>query len=176
MQTHGPECASGLQQAIEKGKDYGRRHPSMNLDTSGAPAGGDMAPITQGNVMGRVYRLASDTPVPIYETSRPGSLVIGHIEPNALLVAFDDPGVLRQVNTAAEQFGYISRTAVLQKVDGVLPQEIYDRTSRIAAEQMLAQKAPPASGSALTSRQLSIAIGFGATVFLIVLLILLWLR
>jgi heat shock protein HtpX len=165
----------GLAEAIEKGKQYAAERPGMGGDKPGIPGPRDhLAAINQGHVMGRVYRLMSSEAVPIFDKPDPRALVVARVKPGALLVVFDTPGKMRQVNTAQEAFGYMSLEVKLQAVPGVLPQEIYDPRTRAAAEEVLARQmvvAPPAEPEAsqpsggLTPQQLWIALGFGAAVF-----------
>ena len=111
----------------------------------------------------------------VYEMPNPQSMRMATVQPGALIVVFDDPGVMRQVNTAEQTFGYLARGVKLQAVDNVVPAEVYDPRLRAAAEARLAARPAPAPrGGALTGNQLGIAIGFGAGVFAIVF-VLLWL-
>jgi len=83
-------------------------------------------------------------------------------------VVFDDPGKMRQVNTAEQTFGYIERNVKLAAVDHVIPAEVYDSRLRAAAEMRLG--APPVVQAAtekrpLTIRQMAVVLGFGVVVF-----------
>jgi hypothetical protein len=92
---------------------------------------------------------------------------IGMVMPGSLLVVFDDPGKMRQVNTAEQTFGYIERNVKLAAVDHMIPAEVYDPRLRAAAEMRLAAL-PAAAAPAvrpLSLRQLAYALGFGVLVF-----------
>jgi len=141
----------------------------------GAPARDELAALNSGNPMGRVFRVVAAEPVILYDDVRPGipPMKIGTIKPGALIVAFDDPGKLRQVTTANETFGYIERSVKLVQLDNVVPAEIYDATLRAAVEAKL----PPLDAAAmrtdaqpvsktLSNTELFVAAGL---VFLIVL-------
>jgi hypothetical protein len=89
---------------------------------------------------------------------------------------FDDPGKMRQVNTADQTFGYIDRKVKLQPMNNIIPAEVYDPKLYAAAEARLAplsatvkpaQVAPSATAGALglSRTQLYIALGFGGAVF-----------
>jgi Zn-dependent protease with chaperone function len=165
----------GVQEAFARGKKYVADRPGMTEDTSGLVDSADhLASLNQGSVMGRVYRLMSSESVLVLEKAWTGALVVARVQPGALLVAFDTPGPMRQVNTAAEVFGYIGRDVPLQAMPGMLPQEVYDPRARAAAEEALRRQGPftphPAVAAAptpggLTRQQLWITIGFGTAVF-----------
>jgi len=140
-QTRGLVSVSGLEQAIQGGKEYAKMHPDMVDVTTHLPGEGDaLSSLQQGDPMGCVYRLASPRQVPVYERPNKRSFVIAKLNPGELLVAFDNPGEMRQVNTAGEVFGYVERNAKFERVPGVLPQEIYDPVSRAAVVRTLAAK------------------------------------
>jgi heat shock protein HtpX len=158
-----------LQAAVEMGKLYGRRNPSMNEDHSGVPGVGDeFAGLMRGTAMGRVHRVLSAEPVAVYESERPNALVAGWLKPGSLFVLFDAPGRMRQVNTPEEQYGYIDRKVKVKAVDGVLPQEVYDPKLRAAAEASLPER-QAAAGTAkfgLSQQQIFIVLGVTAAVFI----------
>ena len=100
---------------------------------------------------------------------------VATVQPGALIVVFDDPGAMRQVNTADQTFGYLGRGVKLHAVDNLIPAEVYDPHLRAAAEAKLASLLPPSpKTAALTGNQLGMALGFGAAVFAI-MFVLLWL-
>ena len=170
----GESALAGVKHAIEEGKAFVKAHPLVEIDQSLAPKAQDeLAALNQGNVMGRVYRVLSGAPAPVYETGSTQSCRIGLVEPGSLIVAFDDPGPMRQVNTANQTFGYMERCVKLQPVDHVIPAEVYDPRLRAAAEAKLEAllRAGP-EPAALTPRQIGIAAGFGIAVFAAMLLLL----
>ncbi|HEY3840499.1 MAG TPA: M48 family metalloprotease [Bryobacteraceae bacterium] len=178
-----PACSfDRLQQAIDAGKQFVNDRPGMGDNKPGLLNSDDhMAMVNQGDLMGKVYRVVTGEPVPVYDTAEARSFVRARLQPGALVVVFNTPGKMRQVNTAQEVFGYISRDAKLQAVPGVLPQEIYNPLTRAAAEASLARQQAPMPGAdfvpqpaiaahaaaawGLTRPQLWIAIGFGTAVF-----------
>ena len=93
--------------------------------------------LKQGNTAGSVYRVLADEPVPVYDLPGRGSPVMVRLKPGALLVGFSDPGEMRQVNTANQQFGYIKRSVKLVPVEGLDPEELYDPEKRAAVEAAL---------------------------------------
>jgi heat shock protein HtpX len=161
---------SGLQEAVQAGRDYTRGRPSVQIDESlEAPVQDELAALNQGNVMGRVYRVVAAEPVTVFENHSTNSFRVATVQPGALLVAFDDPGPMRQVNTADQTFGYIRNSVELVPVDDLIPNEVYDPRLRARAEARLAPLlavAPlQAKNQAVTPRQFAIAIGFGVVVF-----------
>jgi hypothetical protein len=93
--------------------------------------------LRNGKVGGSVYRVHAEEPVPIYDSPVPDSLVLVRVKPGALIVAFDDPGSLRQVNTPDQSFGYIRRSVKLLPVESIDPEGLYDPETRAAAEAKL---------------------------------------
>lgn len=164
---------NGLAQAIARGKQYASSRKGMDEEQFGfAGSSSHLASVAQGQVSGRVYQLVSSEAAPLFDQPEPEALVRKRIEPGALLVVFDTPGRMRQVNTAEEVFGYVSRDVKLRIVEGVLPQEVYDPESRAAVEEVLRREAEIASSQTsaaqwigLTNRQAWIALGFSAAVF-----------
>lgn len=130
-----------------------------------------LASFNRGNPMGRVYRVLAMEPILVYETPSTQSPVLARVKPGSLLVAFDDPGKMRQVNTAEQTFGYIDRSIKLAAMDPLVPEEVYDPASRAAAEAAL-PPLDPATGQAfqkppqtLTRQQILLAVGLGVVVF-----------
>jgi hypothetical protein len=108
--------------------------------------------------------------VPVYDLSNKSSAVIARVQPGSLLVVFDDPGKMRQVNTADQTFGYIDRAIKLSPVNHMIPAEVYDPKMRAAAEAALpvlgAVELPESAGvGGLTRGQLFTVLGFGGIVF-----------
>jgi hypothetical protein len=97
--------------------------------------------------------------------------VIARVNPGSLVVVFDDPGKMRQVNTADQTFGYMERAVKLAPVDHVIPAEVYDPKLRAAAEAALPAlsatlvEANPAVAGGLTQGQLLAVLGLAAVVF-----------
>jgi heat shock protein HtpX len=166
-----------LEAAIKEGRRYAQERAALApVDFSvGSAARDELAALNSGNPMGRVFRVHAAEPVILYDDVRPGipPMKIGTINPGALIVAFDDPGKLRQVTTANETFGYIDRSVKLVQLDNVVPAELYDPKLRAAVEAKL----PPLDAAAmrtdaqpvsktLSNTELFIAAGL---VFLIVL-------
>ena len=174
----GDSALAGLERAVQDGRKYIQDHPVVELDqTLAPPARDELSALNQGNVMGRVYRVASDEPVSVYEMSNLKSCRVATVEPGALIVGFDDPGPMCQVNTADQTFGYIPRSVVLTPVDDLIPAEVYDPQLRAAAEARLArataaERIPPLPKAGLTTRQVMIALSFGVAVFAGMLLLL----
>ncbi|HTX40060.1 MAG TPA: M48 family metalloprotease [Bryobacteraceae bacterium] len=167
-----PASIQKLKDAIEAGRRYTREHPLVELGPmmSGG-AQDELASFNRGNPMGRVYRVLAMEPVPVYETPNTHSPVLTRVKPGSLLVGFDDPGKMRQVNTAEQTFGYIDRSIKLAAMDPLVPEEVYDPASRAAAEAAL-PPLNPATGQAfpkppqsLTRQQILIAVGLGVVVF-----------
>jgi heat shock protein HtpX len=175
MSLYGVYSFNGLKDAIARGKRYAEERPGIGDDLLGIGGAHDhLSSIKQGNVMGRVYRVIANEHVSVFDKAGPGALLRLKVKPGAMIVAFDTPGIMRQVNTAEEVFGYISHDVRLEPVPGVLPQEIYDPKARAAAEEVLARQerqrtSRGASGKPagnLTRQQVWIAVGFSAAVFL----------
>lgn len=59
------------------------------------------------------------------------------VQPGALLVVFDTPGRMRQVNTADGVCGYITRDVKLKAVKRVLPQEVYESSAHGTSDELL---------------------------------------
>jgi Zn-dependent protease with chaperone function len=167
MCAYGNHGFDGLERAIAKGKQYANDRPGMGYDE--LAVGGSLEHLATLN-QGRVHQNVSGEAIPLLDRAEPGALVTARIEPGSLLVVFDTPGRMRQVNTAEAMFGYIRRDVKLKAVEGVLPQEVYDPNARAAVEERLRTegylaepKTPWLAG--LTSQQLWMALGFGVAVF-----------
>ncbi|MGO9260410.1 MAG: M48 family metalloprotease [Bryobacteraceae bacterium] len=167
-----PASVEKLKEAIEAGRRYSREHPAVKLSpmmTGGAQD--ELASFNRGNPMGRVYRLMATGPVAVYETPSPQSPVLARVKPGALLVAFDDAGKMRQVNTADQTFGYIDRSVKMAPMDVLIPDEVYDPAARAAAEAALPAlhavpaPAPKRQPQGLTTDQILLAVGLGLLVF-----------
>jgi heat shock protein HtpX len=127
-----------LEQAVREGRHYKETHPlSSRYGISEDDAPSEFAALCQGNPMGRVFRVLAQEPVAIYEQADSRSCVLGHLQPGKLVVAFDDPGPFRQVNTADWTFGYIPRSVKLHLIPDLIPAEVYDSRSRARAEAPL---------------------------------------
>jgi heat shock protein HtpX len=156
-----------IEQAVRDGQAYSRYHPPVA--TTGIPDAvtqDELSFLTIGNPMGRAYRLLGNQPAKVYDQPKDSSSVRERIPPGDLLVAFDDPGPFRQVNTARQTFGYISRSFQLEPVD-ILAAEVYDPETRHKALASLPAlpAAVPVQSSRLDARQICIAAGFGVLVF-----------
>ena len=132
----GAPSVEELKGAIETGRRYAREHPTIEI-TAMAGVSDELASLNRGNPMGRVYRVMTTEMVPVYEIPSRNAPVLARVKPGALIVVFDDPGKMRQVNTAQQTFGYIERGVKLAAIDGVIPAEVYDPVARAAAENKL---------------------------------------
>jgi hypothetical protein len=172
VQFQGPSAVAGLEDAVRHGKKYSQNLGSIAAAERDLNPGvrDELSALNQGNVMGRVYRVLSQSPVPIYDLSNTTSCRVAMVKPGSLLVVFDDPGKMRQVNTADQTFGYMERSVKLVPVNNMIPAEVYDPKLRAAAEAALPplSDAPSAASLAtggLTRSQLYLALGFGGAVF-----------
>lgn len=169
-QFQGPAAATALAEAIEAGKDYTEQHPMVEvMELYPSAAQDELIVRNVGNPMGRVYRVLSQSAVPVYDQPNPGSLVQKHVQPGGLLVVFDDPGPYRQVNTPDQTFGYLNRSVKLQLLNDLIPEEVYNPKLRAAAEAILpplsvamatasiSKKGQPASAGGLTMEQFVVA-------------------
>jgi len=176
----GSASVDALKQALEQGRRYSRECPAMGLSPMmGGGAQDELASFNRGNPGGRVYRLVASQPFPVYENPTPqhthdAMVVLTRVKPGALLVAFDDPGKMRQVNTADQTFGYMERSAKLVVVPNMIPAEVYDPVARAAAEANLPPLASPETLNAaaaakkpdsLTVNQIVLALVMGIAVF-----------
>jgi heat shock protein HtpX len=181
VEFNGGAPVSVVESAIRAGQDFIRDHPvieSQNLLDNVTK--GELAIVTMGNPLGRVFRVVSREPVPLYDRADPRSPVITRVNPGDLLIVFDDPGKYRQVVTHNETFGYLPLSVKLERVD-MLPSEIHDPVARKAAQAAqpaataVATATAPAVGAAgLTPQQIKIAAIFAAVVFSCGLLALLY--
>ncbi|MGB7762835.1 MAG: M48 family metalloprotease [Bryobacteraceae bacterium] len=178
LALEGAAAVPALEAAVRQGKRYAQGHPAVDPENDApAPVPTDeLAAFTRGNPMGRVSRVITSEPVPVYDNIRPGipPMVIANVKPGALIVAFDDPSPMRQVITAQETFGYMDRSVELVPLENVIPAEIYDPKTRAALEASLPplgavavraepQARAPKSGT-LTAKSI-----FAAAVFVAVL-------
>jgi heat shock protein HtpX len=176
----GVAAMPALEAAVREGKKYSSERAALApVDfTPGQPARDELAALNLGNPMGRVFRVASTEPVPLYDDIRRGNvapMITARIKPGSLIVAFDDPGKMRQVNTADQTFGYIERSVKLVQLENVIPAEIYDPKLRAAVEAKLpplgatfveaAPAAKAANPNALTTTHIVII----AAVFVVIL-------
>jgi heat shock protein HtpX len=138
----GAVALPALEAAVKEGRRYAKERAALEpVEFAAAmPAPDELASLNRGNPLGRVFRVAAVAePVPVYDDIRPGipPMVIARLNPGALIVVFDDPGKMRQINTANETFGYIERAVKLIPLDNVIPAEIYDPHLRAAVEAKL---------------------------------------
>src|SRR5450432_48989 len=185
VEFNGGAPASVIESAVRAGQSFVRDHPPIAAnDLLDNLTKGELAVVTMGNPLGRVFRVAGATePVPIYERPDPRSPALARVAPGDLLIVFDDPGKFRQVLTHNETFGYLPLSVKLQRVD-MLPSEIHDPAARAAiqAAQPAADRAvdaavtaPAVGASGLTPQQIKVAAFFGAAVFFCCLLVLVFL-
>lgn len=171
LQFQGAAGLAGIEEAIQSGKKYVKDRSTLTIEAE--LTGGvhdELAALNQGNLMGRVYRVIADAPVPVYDLANKTSAVMGRVNPGSLLVVFDDPGAMRQVNTADQTFGYMDRSVKIVPINNLIPAEVYDPKLRAAAEAAL----PPLSVEAaspvtlilgLSRTQIYFAAAFGGFVF-----------
>jgi heat shock protein HtpX len=162
----------GLTESVQQGQEYSKQNTAVHIDeTLGVGHQDELAVLNQGNLMGRVYRVVSHEPVPVYDLANISSPVMARVKPGSLIVVFDDPGKMRQVNTADQTFGYIDRKVKLLPMNHMIPAEVYDPKLRAAAEAQLPplsaamKPVEPAAAAGLTRTQVYIAVGFGGAVF-----------
>ena len=142
MEYHGPSSAAVLVDAVEQGKKYAREHPLGELDAiQDGPPVNELSMAAEGNVMGCVYRVLGSRSVRVHKEPDRYSEVMARIQPGQLVVAFDDLGPLRQVETQDEIFGYIPRDVPLVAIPDTIPAEVYNPATRRAMEAKL----PPLS-------------------------------
>jgi Zn-dependent protease with chaperone function len=168
MTTFAAYDYKGIAYAITVGKQYAKERPGMGQDQPG------LSGPAEGQLTGRVYQLMASEAIAVFDRVGPGAAMRTRLQPGAVLVVFDTPGRMRQVNTADGIFGYISRDVALKAVKGVLPQEVYELSANGASEELLrmgGEFTPQKTGAAaflrygLTDRQWRVALGFGAAVF-----------
>jgi heat shock protein HtpX len=183
VEFNGGAPASVVQSAVRAGLDFVRDHPPIEANNlMDNVTKGELAVVTMGNPMGRVFRvIGAKEPIPLYDRPDLRSPVSTRVAPGDLLIVFDDPGKFRQVITHNEVFGYLPLSVKLQRVD-MLPSEIHDPATRAAylaahpaATADAAVTAPAVGASGLTPQQLKIAAFFGAAVFCCCLLVVIFL-
>jgi hypothetical protein len=168
----------GLVESVQQGQSYSARNSVVSLDESMGPVQQDeLSSLNMGNLMGRVFRVVSQEAVPVYDLQNTRSAVMARVKPGSLIVVFDDPGAMRQVNTSDQTFGYMDRKVKLTPVNNMIPAEVYDPKLRAAAEAAL----PPLSAvvnpvqpvaAGLSREQVYIAVGFAGAVFAAMLMLL----
>jgi hypothetical protein len=171
MEFNGGVPLSVLQEAARVGVEFARNHPALSEAGTADTMGQDeLAVLTAGTPMGRVFRVLSDTY--LYDQPDVKSPPVARVNAGALVVVFDDPGKFKQVLTHDQTFGYMPGTVKLQRVD-MLPSEIHDRAARAAAQAAqaaqvsataVAQAANPGAGG-LTPTQIMITAAFAVAVF-----------
>jgi len=158
-------------------RHYKEMHPPGTRDGMMADvAKNEFGALCQGNPMGRVFRVMATEAVAVRDQPDLRSEVVGYVQPGKLVVAFDDPGPFREVNTADWTFGYIPRSVELQAVPELIPLEVYDERSRADAEVSFlplgaAGTLLPAAGkrTGLSPMQIFVALLFGIAMFVGVL-------
>jgi len=175
----GPASAAAVKEAIDAGRAFTESHPALPMN-DGAPVGAtdELALVTTGNPMGRVFRVM-DQESPIFDRPTPASLIIARVKQGDLLIVFDDPGNMRQVVTSKQTFGYLPRTVKLQRED-LMPAEIHNANARVSTadappksepkpepkvEIAAPQPAVAVSSTGLTPQQIAICAGFAVIVF-----------
>jgi len=93
--------------------------------------------LKRADLGGKVYRLLTEEPVPVYDLPLLSAPVMRRLQPGSLLVGFSDPGEMRQINTANQDFGYIKRSVTLLPVEGLNPEGLYDPERRAVVESAL---------------------------------------
>jgi hypothetical protein len=147
--------------------DFARDHPAIETPGAAAATGQDeLAVLTTGSPMGRVYRVLSQTLV--YDQPDLKSQTVARVNAGDLLVVFDDPGKFKQVLTHDQTFGYMPASVKLQRVD-MLPAEIHDPAARAAVQAAMVSASAVAqaasSGGGLTQKQIAITAVFGIALF-----------
>lgn len=127
VEIHGEVAPAIIDEAVQAGAAFSRRHPGAAGMPPGEPILQDeLSALNMGNVMGRVYRVI--TPATLYNQPDARSAVLAQITAGSLLVVFDDPGRFRQALTAKQVFGYIPLSVRLEQTD-LLPAEILEPTT-----------------------------------------------
>jgi len=173
----GAAAVPALEAAVKDGRQFAATRAAFeSVGYAPAHARDELDHLNQGNPMGRVFRVISSEPVPVYyEDARADSrpVVTARIKPGGLIVAFDDLSKMRQINTADETFAYIARSVKLLQLDNVIPAEIYDPKTRAAVEASLPplgavavratpQSQAPSSNALTTTHIVIIAVVFVA--------------
>jgi heat shock protein HtpX len=167
MEFNGGVPLSVLEAAARVGLDFARDHPAIETPGAAAATGQDeLAVLTTGSPMGRVYRVLSQTLV--YDQPDLKSQTVARVNAGDLLVVFDDPGKFKQVLTHDQTFGYMPASVKLQRVD-MLPAEIHDPAARAAVQAAMVSASAVAqaasSGGGLTQKQIAITAVFGIALF-----------
>jgi hypothetical protein len=174
MEFNGGVPLSVLEAAALVGVDFARNHPALTTAGTADTMGQDeLAVLTTGTPMGRVFRVLSQTS--LYDQPDLRSPTVARVNAGSLVVVFDDPGKFKQVLTHDQIFGYMPAGVKLQRVD-MLPSEIHDPAARAAAEAAQVAAAAVAaanSGGGLTPNQIAIAAAFSVAIFGGILLLLL---
>jgi hypothetical protein len=174
MEFNGGTPASVIASAVRAGQDFTRDHPPIvghNLLDN--VTRDELAVVTMGNPEGRVFQVVgAKESAPLYDRADFHSPVITRVAPGDLLIVFDDPGMLRQVITHNQTFGYLPLSVKLKRVD-MMPAEIHDPAARAAfqaaqatAKANAALTAPAVGAAGLTTLQIKIAFVFAVVVFL----------
>jgi hypothetical protein len=171
MEFNGGLPLSVLEAAARVGVDFARDHPTLDKPgTADTTAQDELAVLTKGNPMGRVFRVLSQTL--LYDQPDLKSQTVARINAGDLVVVFDDPGKFKQVLTHDQTFGYMPAGVKLHRVD-MLPAEIHDPAARAAAQaaaeaaQVSAAEVAEAAGSGggLTQKQIAITAVFAIVLF-----------
>jgi heat shock protein HtpX len=136
----GAVALPALKAAVREGQRYTKERAALEpIEFTSGAVRDELASLNAGNPLGRVFRLVSTEPVPVYEEARSGirPMIIARVNPGALIVVFDYAGTMRQIHTAKETLGYIERSVKLVLLDNVLPAEVYDPLLRAAVEAKL---------------------------------------
>jgi heat shock protein HtpX len=173
MEVQEADTIVALQSAIRQGRQYRQTHPLSTRYTPEVDVAKDeFSALCQGNPAGRVFRVMANNPVAIHYHPNLGSEVVGFLQPGKLVVAFDDPGPFREVNTADWTFGYIPRSVELHPIPDLIPGEVYDPRSRAVAEThfpplgaAVISVASPNRRIRLSPAQIVFAVLFGAVLF-----------
>ncbi len=146
---------SVIEEAVRAGQAYTASRPATLEESNHALVAQDeLSVLTAGNPVGRVFRVAEiPEPVAVYDRDNPNvkSMVISRVRSGDLLVAFDDPGKMRQILTGDQVFGYIPRTVKLIHVD-MLPAELGPHNFR-TQPQPAAQPAADAASVGAPSKE-----------------------
>jgi heat shock protein HtpX len=158
----GAAAVPALEAAVQQGRRYAHGHATVDSenDAPSQAATDELAAFNRGNPMGRVFRVIASEPVPVYDNIRPGAkpVVNTRVQPGALIVAFDDPGKMREVITANEMFGYIDDSVKLVQLENVIPAEIYNPKTRAAIEASL----PPLGAAAVRAEARALSLNSSA--------------
>lgn len=173
LEFQGVDAVVALESAVREGRRYKLTHPvGTRYPVSEDVAQDEFSALCQGNPMGRVVRVMAKEAVAVYDQADSRSCVVGYLQPGKLVVAFDDPGPFREVNTADYTFGYIPRSVELLPIPDLIPAEVYDSRARAGAEAPLpplgaVMTSPPSLDrrTGLSTAQILIALLFGVALF-----------